>query len=68
MIDPQVIILGGEACCFGEKEIILLKQKIEKNLPLSQNIISSGLNKKACLFGAIKMGLDRIEERISDIW
>jgi len=68
VLDPQVIILGGDACCFGEKELTLLKQKVEKYLPLPQNIITSKLNKKACLFGAIKMGLDRIEERIVEIW
>ena len=68
VLDPQVIILGGDACCFGEKEIILLKQLVEQYLPLTQNIIPSMLDKKACLFGAIKMGLDRVEERIIDIW
>jgi len=68
VLDPQVIILGGDACCFGEKETSLLKQKIELHLPLVQNIIPSMLDKKACLYGAIKMGLDRIEERIIDIW
>ena len=68
VLDPQVIILGGDACSFGEREIALLKQKIEKNLPLVRNIIPSKLNKKACLYGAIKMGLDRIEERIINFW
>ena len=68
VLDPQVIILGGDACCFQEKEIVMLKQKIERHLPLSQNIIPSRLDKKACLYGAVKMGLDRVEERITDIW
>ena len=68
VLDPQVIILGGDACSFGEKEITLLKQKVELHLPLVQNIIPSMLDKNACLYGAIKMGLDRIEERIIEIW
>jgi len=68
VLDTQVIILGGDACRFGEREIALLKQKIEKYLPLVQNIIPSKLNKNACLYGAIKTGLDRVEERITDIW
>ena len=68
VLDPQVIILGGDACCFGEKEIALLKQRIEQHFPLVQNIIQSKLNKQACLYGAIKMGLDRVEERIAAIW
>ena len=68
VLDPQLIILGGEACCFGEKEIAELKQKIERHLPLSQDIVPSRLDKKACLYGAIKMGLDRVEERITEIW
>jgi hypothetical protein len=67
-LDPQVIILGGDACYFGEKEISFLKQRIERHLPLVQNIIPSRLNNKACLYGAIKTGLDRVEERITDIW
>ena len=68
VLDPQVIILGGDAGSFGEKEIALLKQKIERYLPLTRNIIPSKLNKNACLYGAVKMGLDRIEERIINIW
>ena len=68
VLDPQVIILGGDACCFGEKEITFLKQRIEHHFPLVQNIIPSKLNKQACLYGAIKMGLDRVEERIAAIW
>ena len=68
VLDPQVIILGGDACRFEEREITVLKQHMEKHLPLRQNIVSSTLNKQACLFGAIKLGLDRVEERITDIW
>jgi predicted NBD/HSP70 family sugar kinase len=68
VLDSQVIILGGEACCFEEDEITSLKQKIEQNFFLSQNIIVSSLKNKACLYGAIKLGLNRVEERIVDIW
>ena len=68
VLDPQVIILGGDACCFKEKEITYLKQRIERYFPLSQNIILSMLDKKACLYGAVKMGLLRVEERITGIW
>jgi len=68
VLDPQVIILGGDACYFKEKEINFLKQRIERHLPLLQNIVPSKLNNKACLYGAIKAGLDRVEERITDIW
>ena len=68
ILDPQVIILGGEACSFKEKEITHLKQKILQHFPLSQDIIISTLDKKACLYGAIKMGLLRVEERITEIW
>ena len=68
VIDPQVIILGGDAGSFGEREINLLKQKMEPHLPLIHDIIASKLDKKACLYGAIKTGLDRIEKRITDIW
>jgi len=68
VLDPQVIILGGDAGSFGEKEITYLKKRIKPHLPLSQNIITSRLDKRACLYGAIKTGLDRIEERICDVW
>ena len=68
VLDPQVIILGGDASCFGEREITFLKQKIEQHLPLIQDIIASKLDKKACLYGAVKTGLDRIEKRITDVW
>ena len=68
VLDPQVIILGGDASCFNENEISFLKQQIEQNFPLAQNIVPSMLDKKACLYGAIKAGLDRVEERITGIW
>jgi len=68
VMDPQVIILGGDACSFGEKEVSMLKHRVEQNFPLTQNITPSMLNKQACLYGAIKMGLDRVEERITSIW
>lgn len=68
VLDPQVIILGGDICCFGEKEVSALKRRIERFLSLPQNIIPSSLKKKSCLYGAIKAGLDRVEERIADIW
>jgi len=68
VLDPQVIILGGDASSFTEREITYLKQRIQQHSPFLQNIITSKLDKKACLYGAIKTGLDRIEERISKIW
>ena len=68
VLDPQVVILGGDACCFKESEISHLKQKIEPHFMLVQNIVPSMLDKKACLYGAIKKGLDRVEERITNIW
>lgn len=68
VLDPQVIILGGDACCFGEKELASLKESIESELPMTQTIITSQLDNKACLYGAIKTGLDRVEERITASW
>ena len=68
VLDPQVIILGGDAGSFGDNEIALLSQRIEQFFPLVQNIIPSKLDKKACLIGAVKTGLERVEERITEIW
>ena len=69
ILDPQVIILGGEAISFfGEKEMAQLKQRMDQYYPLTQNIVSSKLDKNACIYGAIKRGLDMVEERIIDIW
>ena len=68
VVDPQVIILGGDACNFGEKEIGFLKQRMEQYFPSTYNIITSKLSKKSCLYGAIKTGLDYVEDRITNIW
>ena len=68
IFDPEVIILGGDACNLRDNDISLIKERIEKNFPLTQNIVRSELNKNACLYGAIKMGLDHIGEKITDIW
>ena len=51
-----------------EKEINALKKNIDSRLPLNQKIIPSSLNKKAALYGAVKIGLDRVEELITEIW
>jgi len=68
VFDPRVIILGGDAVSFGEREITTLKHKIKQHLPFIQDIIISKLDKNACLYGAIKSGLDHIEKRIIGIW
>ena len=68
VLDPQVIILGGDACSFGEKEIFYLKARMGRLFPLEQNIVTSSLGKNACLSGAIKNGLDRVEDRITKVW
>jgi len=68
VLDPHVIILGGDASCFGERDIDILKRRIEKFFPLSQNIITSTLKNQACLHGAIKTGLDCVEMRINELW
>ena len=68
LLDPEVIILGGDACSFNGNEIDLLKQRIEQHFPISHNIIISKLDKKASLYGAIRMGFNKVEERITEVW
>lgn len=64
VLDPQVIILGGDASGFTPEDIAGMKATIEEAFPVEQKIIRSSLNKKAGIHGAIRMGLDRVEERI----
>ena len=68
MFDPQAVILGGDACCFGTKEMATLERHVKRLMPLEQRFMISKLNKKAGVYGAIKVGLDRVEERIVDVW
>jgi len=68
VLDPQVIILGGDACSLGDNEIAYLKARMGRLFPLEQNILASSLGKNACLSGAIKSGLDRVEDRITKVW
>jgi len=68
VLDPQVIILGGDACCFSDAELSFLNERMQQFYPLDQNILTSELDKKACLYGAVKNGLDRVEARITEIW
>jgi len=49
-------------------DIVKNNKKIEHYFSVNQSIIASKLDKKACLYGAIKRGLDRIEERIIEVW
>lgn len=64
VLDPQVIILGGDASHFDDDDVGFLKSRFDDYFPLNQKIIRSGLDKQACIYGAIKLGLDLIEERI----
>lgn len=66
VLDPQVIILGGDACNFEKVDVAFLKNKLEACLPLNQNIILSKLEKQGCLYGAIKIGLDEVEKGIME--
>ena len=68
VFDPQVIILGGDACCFSKKEIKLIKQKMKTYFPYNQNIVTSRLGNESCLYGAVKVGIDYVEDRITNIW
>jgi len=68
VLDPQVIVLGGDASSFKEREITRLKQRIEQYFPISLNIVVSMLDKKACLYGAIKMSLQEAERQIAGFW
>lgn len=68
VLDPQVIILGGDAGCFEQEDLHFLHQRMQRYYPLEQHILTSTLDKKACLYGAVKNGLDRVEDRITEIW
>jgi len=68
VLDPQIIILGGDACSLTDNELILIQNHMEEKFPISHKLILSTLEKKACIYGAIKTGLDYAEKRITELW
>lgn len=64
VLDPQVILLGGDGGSLDEADTDYLSGRIAQHLPPARTILTSRLDKKACIFGAISTALDRVEELV----
>ncbi|MCL5070754.1 MAG: hypothetical protein M1308_07645, partial [Actinobacteria bacterium] len=62
IIDTEVIVIGGLITCLGEKFINKLIKKIYLITPFKQEILVSELKKDNSMLGAIKYGIDYMDD------
>jgi predicted NBD/HSP70 family sugar kinase len=62
LLDPEIVVLNGEILELGKDFLDLLRSEVYKLTPYKRKIVFSKLEKKSGVFGAIKNGLDWIEE------
>ena len=62
LLDPGIVVLNGEILELGKDFLELLRAEVYKLTPYKRKIVFSKLKKKSGVFGAIKNGLDWIEE------
>jgi predicted NBD/HSP70 family sugar kinase len=62
LLDPEIVVLNGEILELGEEFLELLRSEVYKLTPYKRKIVFSKLERKSGVFGAIKNGLDWIEE------
>lgn len=65
-LDPELVVINGEIISLGEDFLKTLKNEVYKITPYKREIVYSKLEEKAGLYGAIKNGLNYIED-IEDI-
>lgn len=64
VLNPQVIVIGGDGGYLSQEDLGYLTQRIEQHFPMETNILTSGLDKKACIFGGIDVGLRYVDNQI----
>ncbi|GEM_PF-5523011 len=61
-LDPELVVINGEIISLGEDFLKTLKNEVYKITPYKREIVYSKLEEKAGLYGAIKNGLNYIED------
>ncbi len=64
VLDPELVVINGEIVELSDDFLEILKQEVYKLIPFKRTIVFSKLLKKSGLYGAIKNGLNWIEENI----
>jgi len=60
IIDTELVIINGDILCLGQGFIKNLKKRLFSMMPFKCNIVSSKLKKEAHISGALKNGIDHI--------
>lgn len=65
MFDPEIVIINGEIVQLGEGFLDILRKAIFNIIPYRTDIAYSRLLERSKVYGAIKHGLDYIEDALS---
>lgn len=61
VLDPEIVAINGEIIAFGDDFLNYLTEEIYKIIPYRRQVVFSQLKDRACIYGAIKNGLEYIE-------
>ena len=61
VLDPEIIVINGEIIELGDDFLQFLTEEINNIIPYRRKLVFSDLKDKACIYGAIKNGLNHIE-------
>ena len=61
VLDPEIVAINGEIIAFGNDFLEFLTEEIYKIIPYRRQVVFSQLKDRACIYGAIKNGLEYIE-------
>ena len=63
-IDPEVLVIGGGVSAAGEALAGPVRERIKAETPFPPTVVCSSLGDEAVTIGAIRLALDRAEDRL----
>jgi predicted NBD/HSP70 family sugar kinase len=64
VLDPEIVVINGAVVLFGDDFLNYLTEEIYNIIPYRRKVVFSELKNKACIYGAIKNGLEHIEKML----
>lgn len=61
VLDPEIVVINGAVVSFGDDFLNYLTEEIYNIIPYRRKVVFSELKNRACIYGAIKNGLEHIE-------
>jgi len=68
ILNPQLIVLGGQLSYLREKDLDIVRSFVKKRVPFNPSVTCSSLELKSSVIGAAYYALRNAEENILKIW